>query len=96
MKALSLSLSVQLAPDNKRGLQLKNPVMIASGVVAYGTEYAELVDIQRLGAIVTKGTTLSPYAGNPQPRLFETASGLLNSIGLQNIGVDALIAETPG
>jgi len=85
--------SVQLAPHNKRGLKLKNPVMTASGTVGYGTEYAELVDIERLGAIVTKGTTLSPCPGNPQPRLVETASGLLNSVGLQNIGIDALIAE---
>jgi len=67
--------------------------MTASGTVGYGTEYAELVDIERLGAIVTKGTTLNPCPGNPQPRLFETASGLLNSVGLQNIGIDALIAE---
>lgn len=85
--------SVQLAPHNKRGLKLKNPVMAASGTIGYGTEYAELVDIERLGAIVTKGTTLSPCPGNPQPRLVETASGLLNSVGLQNIGIDALIAE---
>jgi len=88
-----LNLSVQLAPHSKRGLKLKNPVMTASGTVGYGTEYAELVDIERLGAIVTKGTTLNPCPGNPQPRLFETASGLLNSVGLQNIGIDALIAE---
>ena len=85
--------SIQLAPHNKRGLKLKNPVMAASGTIGYGTEYAELVDIERLGAIVTKGTTLSPCPGNPQPRLVETASGLLNSVGLQNIGIDALIAE---
>jgi len=67
--------------------------MTASGTIGYGTEYAELVDIERLGAIVTKGTTLSPCTGNPQPRLVETASGLLNSVGLQNIGIDALIRE---
>jgi dihydroorotate dehydrogenase (NAD+) catalytic subunit len=67
--------------------------MTAAGTVGYGTEYAQLIDIQRLGAIVSKGTTLSPRPGNPQPRLFETASGLLNSIGLQNIGIDALITE---
>jgi len=67
--------------------------MTASGTFGYGTEYGELVDIQRLGAIVCKGTTLEPREGNPQPRLVETASGLLNSIGLQNIGVEALIRE---
>ena len=88
-----MNLSVQLAPRNERGLELKNPVMVASGVVGYGTEYAELVDIKRLGAIFAKGTTLSPRIGNPQPRLFETAAGLLNSVGLQNMGMDALIAE---
>jgi len=67
--------------------------MTASGTFGYGTEYSHLFDIQKLGAIVCKGTTLEPREGNPQPRLIETASGLLNSIGLQNIGVKALIKE---
>ncbi len=67
--------------------------MTASGTFGYGTEDDHLFDIQRLGAIVCKGTTLEPRDGNPQPRLAETASGLLNSIGLQNIGVKALIKE---
>jgi dihydroorotate dehydrogenase (NAD+) catalytic subunit len=67
--------------------------MTASGTFGYGTEYSELFDIQRLGAVICKGTTLQARDGNPQPRLFETASGLLNSIGLQNIGVKALIKE---
>jgi dihydroorotate dehydrogenase (NAD+) catalytic subunit len=67
--------------------------MTAAGTVGYGTEYAKMVDIQRLGAIVCKGTTLAPRPGNPQPRLAETASGLLNSVGLQNIGIDDLIRE---
>jgi len=88
-----LNLSVQLAPKDDRGLLLDNPVMTASGTFGYGIEYEELFDIQRLGAIVCKGTTLKPREGNPQPRIVETASGVLNSIGLQNIGVDALIAE---
>jgi len=88
-----LNLSVELAPHNKRGLQLKNPVMTASGTAGYGMEYAELVDIERLGAIVLKAITLKPRSGNPQIRLAETASGLLNSIGLQNVGVDTLIEE---
>lgn len=88
-----LDLHVQLAPRHPRGLTLSNPVMIASGMLGYGTEYSELVDIQRLGAIVCKGTTLMPRKGNPQPRLVETASGLLNSVGLENIGVDALIRD---
>jgi dihydroorotate dehydrogenase (NAD+) catalytic subunit len=67
--------------------------MTASGTFGYGTEYAEFVDVQRLGAIVCKGTTLEPREGNPQPRLAETPAGLLNSIGLQNIGVEVLIKE---
>jgi dihydroorotate dehydrogenase (NAD+) catalytic subunit len=86
-----MKLSVDIAPNNKRGLKLKNPVVAASGTVGYGTEYAEMVDVGRLGAIVCKGTTLKPRQGNPQPRLCETASGLLNSDGLQNIGVEELI-----
>jgi len=72
---------------------LANPVMTASGTFGYGTEYSHLFDIQQLGAIVCKGTTLEPRDGNPQPRLAETACGVLNSIGLQNIGVNALIKE---
>ena len=89
----SPDLSVQLAPQNKRGLLLSNPVMTASGTFGYGTEYAEVIDIQRLGAIICKGTTLKPRPGNPHPRLWETASGVLNSIGMENIGIDALIKE---
>lgn len=72
---------------------LANPVMTAAGTFGYGTEYSHVFDIQKLGAIVCKGTTLQPREGNPQPRLIETAAGLLNSIGLQNIGVKALIRE---
>lgn len=89
------NLSVQLAPKSQPGLLLSNPVMTASGTFGYGTETADdhLFDIQQLGAIICKGTTLEPREGNPQPRMVETASGLLNSIGLQNIGVEALIRE---
>jgi len=87
------NLRVQLAPRHPEGLILSNPVMIASGIAGYGEEYAEIADIQKLGAIVCKGTTLMPKKGNAQPRLVETASGLLNSIGWENIGVDALIEE---
>ncbi len=86
-------LSVQLAPKNQRGLLLSNPVMTASGTFGYGTEYSRLFDIQKLGAIICKGTTLEPREGNPQPRLVETAGGVINSIGWQNIGVKALIKE---
>ena len=88
-----MNLSVQLAPKHRSGLHLANPVMTASGTSGYGTEHSHLFDIQRLGAFVCKGTTLEPREGNPQPRLAETPSGLLNSIGLQNIGVEALIKE---
>ncbi len=88
-----MNLAVQLAPRNKRALVLRNPVMTASGTFGYGTEYADFIDIQGLGAVVCKGTTLEPREGNPQPRLAETPAGLLNSIGLQNIGVEALIRE---
>jgi len=87
------NLRVQLAPRHPKGLILSNPVMIASGIAGYGIEYAEIADIQKLGAVVCKGTTLTPKDGNAQPRLVETAGGLLNSIGLENIGVDALIGE---
>lgn len=90
---MTTNLSIQLAPKHKKGLLLANPVMTAAGTFGYGTEYSHMFDIQRLGAIVCKGTTLEPREGNPQPRLAETASGLLNSIGLQNIGVKALIKE---
>src|SRR5512136_1789262 len=88
-----MDLSINLAPKNKRGLWLTNPVMTASGTFGYGTEYAHLFDIQNLGAIVCKGTTLEPRAGNPQPRIAEISCGILNSIGLQNIGIQALIKE---
>jgi dihydroorotate dehydrogenase (NAD+) catalytic subunit len=67
--------------------------MTASGTFGYGIEYEHLFDIQKLGAIVCKGTALEPWEGNPQPRIAETPDGMLNSIGLQNIGVEALIKE---
>ncbi|NWF77926.1 MAG: dihydroorotate dehydrogenase [Chloroflexi bacterium] len=87
------NLRVQIAPRHPKGLMLSNPVMIAAGIIGYATEYAEIADMQKLGAIICKGTTLRPKRGNAQPRLVETASGLLNSVGLENIGVDALIKE---
>jgi len=88
-----VDLSIQLAPRHPKGLVLANPVMTASGTFGYGTEYSELIDIQRLGAVVCKGTTLLPREGNPQPRLVETSHGLLNSVGLENIGVDAVVKD---
>jgi len=72
---------------------LDNPVMTASGTFGYGTEYSKIIDIQKLGAIVCKGTTFRPRKGNLQPRLVETVGGLLNSVGLENIGVDAVIRD---
>lgn len=89
----ALSLAVDLAPGGKRGLVLPNPVMVASGTFGYGAEYAKVFDIQRLGGIVTKTTTLSPRKGNPPQRIAETPGGMLNSIGLQNIGVAALVRD---
>ncbi|HEB74172.1 MAG TPA: dihydroorotate dehydrogenase, partial [Candidatus Desulfofervidus auxilii] len=69
------------------GIKLKNPVMTASGTFGYGEEYASFVDLNRLGAMILKGITLKPKAGNLPPRVIETPSGMLNSIGLQNVGV---------
>lgn len=75
------------------GLNLKNPVMPASGTFGYGEEYAPFADLNRLGAVVTKGISLRPRAGNPPPRIMETPAGMLNAVGLQNVGVRAFVAE---
>lgn len=74
-------------------LRLKNPVLVASGTFGYGIEYAGLVDIKRLGGIITKTLTPQPWPGNMPPRAAETAAGMLNSIGLQNVGVDGFIRD---
>ena len=74
-------------------LELKNPVMTASGTFGYGEEYAEFLDLSSLGAVVVKGLSLLPKEGNPPPRIVETASGMLNAIGLQNIGIQRFIEE---
>jgi len=79
-------LSVEIA-----GIKLRNPVMPASGTFGYGEEYAPFLDLEKIGAIVTKGLSLKPKAGNPTPRIAETISGMLNAIGLQNVGIDAFI-----
>ncbi len=84
----NVDLSVRLGP-----LTLRNPVLTASGTFGYGPEYAELVDLEQLGAIVVKGICLKPTRGNPTPRTYEVASGLLNAIGLQNPGVDGFIRD---
>jgi len=74
-------------------LELKNPVLVASGTFGYGEEYAPLIDLNQLGGIVVKGTSLKPKIGNPPPRLAEVSCGLLNAIGLENIGVEQFIQE---
>jgi dihydroorotate dehydrogenase (NAD+) catalytic subunit len=74
-------------------LPLKNPIIAASGTFGYGVEFAHLVDLSRLGALVVKGLSIQPKAGNAAPRMCETAGGILNSIGLQNVGVRAFIAD---
>ncbi|MCP4198753.1 MAG: dihydroorotate dehydrogenase [Proteobacteria bacterium] len=82
-------LAVTLGP-----LSLKNPVMVASGTFGYGVEYEGLVDVARLGAISVKGISLNPRVGNPTPRICETPSGMLNAIGLANIGFDEFVNKT--
>lgn len=74
-------------------LRLKNPVMTASGTFGYGEEYSEFIDLERLGAIVVKGLSVAPKEGNPPPRIIETPSGMLNAIGLQNIGIERFLKE---
>lgn len=82
------SLAVDIA-----GLSLRNPVMPASGTFGYGQEFAPYLDLEQIGAVMTKGISLRPKAGNPTPRIAETASGMLNAIGLQNVGIDAFIRD---
>ncbi len=82
------NLSVQVA-----GMALRNPVMTASGTFGYGEEFSEYVNLNMLGGIVTKGLSLRPRAGNPTPRIVETPGGMLNAIGLQNVGIDAFIEK---
>lgn len=85
-KIIGPDLSVELA-----GLKLRNPIMPASGTFGYGEEYAPYVDLNTIGAIVTKGLSLNPKAGNDTPRICETVSGMLNAIGLQNVGIDVFL-----
>jgi dihydroorotate dehydrogenase (NAD+) catalytic subunit len=86
--AASVDLAVSVG-----ALRLSNPILAASGTFGYGVEFAHLVDLNRLGGIVVKGLSLEPMAGAPAPRLCETPSGMLNAVGLQNIGVRAFVAE---
>src|SRR5215467_14216272 len=81
-------LTVRLA-----GLELKNPIIAASGTFGYGVEFEDVVHLDRLGGFVVKGLSREQMAGNPPPRLYETAAGMLNAIGLQNIGATAFVQE---
>src|SRR5207244_7629612 len=75
------------------GLNFKNPIIAASGTFGYGVEFEDIVALDNLGGFVVKGLSREPMAGNPPPRMFETAAGMLNAIGLQNIGVKAFLEE---
>jgi dihydroorotate dehydrogenase (NAD+) catalytic subunit len=88
-------LTVDLAPHNPRELVLRNPVIPASGCFGYGLEYSGVMDVQRLGAFVSKGITPEPRSGNPMPRIAETPGGVLNAIGLQNPGIRKFIQKYP-
>ena len=83
-----------MKPDMKvslAGMELVSPVIAASGTFGYGIEFEEIVSLERLGGIVTKGISLEPMAGNPAPRIVQTAAGMLNAIGLQNVGVEEFV-----
>jgi len=83
-----MTLAVTLGP-----LSLKNPITTASGTFGYGLEFADFVDLAAIGGLCTKGLSLRPHAGNPPPRICETPSGMLNAIGLQNVGIEAFLSE---
>ena len=82
-----------LMPVRLGPLELKNPICTASGTFGYGLEFTDFVDLSSIGGLCTKGLSLKPHAGNAPPRICETPAGMLNSIGLQNVGLDAVIAE---
>lgn len=86
-------LRVDIAPGHKTGLALQNPVLTASGTFSWGLEFERHFELQRLGGMVSKGITVEPRAGNKQPRVAQTPAGMLNSIGLQNIGVRAVVDD---
>ena len=92
MKKPPLKPHVDLSIDFA-GIRLKNPVLTASGTFGYGEEFAEFVDLNKLGGIIVKGISLKPIQGNPPPRIWETPSGMLNAIGLENPGVDVFLNE---
>jgi dihydroorotate dehydrogenase (NAD+) catalytic subunit len=93
--AVQPDMSVDLAPNNPRELVLRNPIIAASGCFGYGEEYAGVIDVQRLGAFVSKGVTPERRAGTPMPRIIETPAGMLNAIGLQNPGIAAFVRKYP-
>lgn len=84
---------MNLEVDVGRGLKLRNPVIAASGTFAYGVEYAGVIDLAALGAVVVKGISVHPSRGHAAPRMVETPAGMLNAIGLQNVGVEAFLTE---
>lgn len=87
---------MEIKPDLKTdigGIKIKNPVMTASGTFGYAVEFEELVDLNRLGGIIVKGLSLEPSMGNKPPRIVETACGMLNAIGLENVGIEAFVKE---
>ncbi len=88
MSEKSPSLAVEIA-----GLRFKNPIIAAAGTFGYGLEFAHLIDLNQLGGIAVKGLSIEPIPGNPAPRLYETAGGMLNSVGLHNIGVRAFVEQ---
>lgn len=92
MNLPDMDLSIELA-----GLKLANPVLLASGTAGYGVELAPIIELSGLGGIILKSVTVEPCAGNPEPRIWETSAGMLNSIGLENVGVESLVEDVlPG
>ena len=83
-----MNFEVKLGP-----LALKNPILVAAGTFGYGVEFQEFFDVSLLGGVLTKTLTLQPREGNPAPRVIETPAGMLNAVGLQNVGVDAFLKE---
>lgn len=92
MQSIRIKNKPSLAVDFA-GIRLKNPILTASGTFGYGEEYAEFVDLNRLGGVIVKGISIKPIPGNPPPRIWETPSGMLNAIGLENPGVDVFLRE---
>ena len=87
------NINIPIMEVNVGGLELKNPIMTASGTFGYGEEYSPYVDLNRLGALIVKGLSLEPKEGNPPPRIIETTAGMLNAVGLENVGIRAFIEE---